>query len=447
MNFVKEKKGAASLYVVIFATILFGVITLSFIRIILSESSQTSNDDLSQSAYDSALAGVEDAKIAVNQYYQCLSKGSGEKCDQAHQDMLFKQECEEEVSGENVIGLAKYLYANYNNGEVKIQETSNGTDGNSNGTEQAYTCVTISDVTEDYRSTLTSDTRTRVIPIVVNNSSFGNITLANIKKIEFSWYSETNGTVFSNLSNGGKFKEKTESTTPPVISLSVLATKNKININDFNSDSNLNFSTAILLPSDAGSLPDSLQARRQPDGSFTPGDPNDSNDPLRQQNTIDSGGLMYYAQASAGVNNPKLVRCTHSEFACSVTLDLQTSAASNYLYQATGGNPAGGNLMLVVSMPYGDTVTDFMVKLTDINGNVINFDGAQIKVDSTGRANQLVRRVETRLDPADIFFPYPQFALELNGEPSEALRKAFWITANCWTEKGYCNNNGAVPGL
>ena len=62
MNFVKERKGAASLYVVIFATILFGVITLSFIRIILSESSQTSNDDLSQSAYDSALAGVEDAK-------------------------------------------------------------------------------------------------------------------------------------------------------------------------------------------------------------------------------------------------------------------------------------------------------------------------------------------------------------------------------------------------
>ena len=67
------KKGAASLYVVIFATILFGVITLSFIRIILSESNQSSNDDLSQSAYDSALAGVEDAKIAVNRYYQCPS--------------------------------------------------------------------------------------------------------------------------------------------------------------------------------------------------------------------------------------------------------------------------------------------------------------------------------------------------------------------------------------
>lgn len=65
-----SKKGVASLYVVIFATILFGVITLSFIRIILSESQQTGNDDLSQSAYDAAMAGVEDAKLAVNQWYK-----------------------------------------------------------------------------------------------------------------------------------------------------------------------------------------------------------------------------------------------------------------------------------------------------------------------------------------------------------------------------------------
>ena len=71
----ETKKGMASLYVVLFATILFGVITLSFVRIIISEVIQSSNDDLSQSAYDSALVGVEDAKIAVNRYYQCLSRG------------------------------------------------------------------------------------------------------------------------------------------------------------------------------------------------------------------------------------------------------------------------------------------------------------------------------------------------------------------------------------
>ena len=56
-----ERQGVASLYVVVFATILFGVITLSFTRIILSEVEQSSDDDLSQSAYDAALAGVEDA--------------------------------------------------------------------------------------------------------------------------------------------------------------------------------------------------------------------------------------------------------------------------------------------------------------------------------------------------------------------------------------------------
>ena len=65
-NFRESKKGVASLYAVVFATILFGVITLSFVRIILSEARQSDDDELSQSAYDSALAGVEDAKRAVN---------------------------------------------------------------------------------------------------------------------------------------------------------------------------------------------------------------------------------------------------------------------------------------------------------------------------------------------------------------------------------------------
>lgn len=426
---MKERKGAASLYVVIFATILFGVITLSFIRIILSESVQTMNDDLSQSAYDAALAGVEDAKIAVNRYYQCLSSGGDyESCGGSN---IFKPECEDAITGENKIGLAYYLYDNYDGGEIKIQEeTTSGTNGVANGTEQAYTCVTISDTTEDYRSTLTSDTRTRVVPIVIGS------TLSDIGKIEFSWYSENNGTVFSNLDNGGKFSDKDHSTTPPVISLSVLATGQNININDFNSDSNYNFSTSILLPSsyisnDDPHLSDLQNARDNRDGSFNP-----ESSVVATANTINSSTLIYNATANSGINNPFLARCTHSEFACNVTLEVQ-----NYLQSAAGPR---GNLLLVVSMPYGDTVTDFMVKVTTTSGQTKTFDGAQIKVDSTGRANQLVRRVESRLDPADIFFPYPQFALELNNPDDEALKKAFWITANCWTERGYCNNNGDI---
>ena len=52
----KTKRGAASIYIVIFTTTLLGVIALSFVRIMLSEALRTTNYNLSQSAYNSSLA-------------------------------------------------------------------------------------------------------------------------------------------------------------------------------------------------------------------------------------------------------------------------------------------------------------------------------------------------------------------------------------------------------
>ena len=71
-NTVKTKRGAASFYIVAFSTLILVVLAMSFAAIIISEVSRTSNDDLAQSAYDSALAGVEDAKLAYYNYQSCL---------------------------------------------------------------------------------------------------------------------------------------------------------------------------------------------------------------------------------------------------------------------------------------------------------------------------------------------------------------------------------------
>ena len=90
----------------------------------------------------------------------------------------------------------------------------------------------------------------------------------------------------------------------------------------------------------------------------------------------------------------------------------------------------------------------FAVTLRRQDETAVKFHGVQISVDSTGRTNQLFRRVETRLDPADLFFPYPQYAIELGGDGGESLSKKFWITANCWYNQpdngGPCANNGNV---
>ena len=56
------KKGGVSIFIVIMVSILVSIMSASFLRIMLRDQEQASKLDLSQSAYDSAQAGVEDAK-------------------------------------------------------------------------------------------------------------------------------------------------------------------------------------------------------------------------------------------------------------------------------------------------------------------------------------------------------------------------------------------------
>lgn len=384
-----SKKGVASLYVVIFATILFGVITLSFIRIILSESQQTGNDDLSQSAYDSAMAGVEDAKLAVNKFY---------KSNPTDLNALFGGDCNSEGAG--TFKLKSFLYPTGGAGEVKIQETSSS----GNGTEQAYTCVILNNEVGDYRSTLTSDNRTKVVPLGI-----GSTELYKVKKIKISWYSEVNGTKFGKTAgNSLKLPKKSDSYTPPALSVTLLRTAGKINLDDFNTSDSSDYGSMLFLPSQTNAS--------------------------RSENFFNSSDVAK-AGLSSEANEPYLVKCAMGEeFACSATLEAGMGTPPKDMQ----------NAMLIVSMPYGDVVTDFMVELLDDSDNPIQFVNVQISVDSTGRANQLVRRVETRLDPADLFFPYPEYEVELTGGEENSFLKNFWITANCWTDQGPCPNNGSV---
>lgn len=399
------KKGAASLYVVIFATILFGVITLSFIRIILSEASQSSNDDLSRSAYDSALAGVEDAKIAVNQYFACMSKPDGNKDKCGYNDLFDNGE-----ASCSHFKLMSYLYKNLdpNATEVKIEESQ------SNNSDQAYTCVILRDEVEDYRATLSSDTRTKVVPLGIDSRE-----LQNIASIDISWYSENNGTVFSeNLgTHGGKLAPASDATIPPAVSATLIRTDSDINLATYNNSTDgAHYSSMLFLPTTM-----------------------DNENGTNQINNIQ----IISAGNSDTTNSPFQIKCAHNEFACTVSL--------TNLY---GSFSDGGSAFLVLSLPYGDTNTDFRVTLRNQDNEIQNFKGVQVSVDSTGRANQLYRRVETRLDPADSFFPYPEYELDLGGgEDGKALSKDFWITTNCWTEQGYTcgggnngdhRNNGAV---
>jgi len=185
---VSTKKGATSMIVTVFTIILFSIITLAFTRLILSEVNQTTNSNLSKSAYDSALAGVEDAKVALLKYHDCLNKGhtinSGNPCSKiiaAMQDGVRRQDCS---TVSNVLGRT----IDEQHG-VTIQEVKDSSqDGGSAASKlQAYTCVTIQEDLADYRSTLSSDTRTRIVPLRTDQ-------IQNLRYINIKWFSDTNYT-------------------------------------------------------------------------------------------------------------------------------------------------------------------------------------------------------------------------------------------------------------
>ncbi len=409
--FKKTKTGASSIYIVTFTCIVFGIITLSFIRIMLSEAGQSSNDDLSQSAYDSAIAGVEDAKIAVHDYYMCLSQGQGNNC----RSPFARDVSEDNINCRDDFVIGSIVHGAQPGEAIDIEEIGNS----HSDSGQSYTCVIVRDVVPDYRGTLSSDTRVRVVPLGLNRGSGNTGTTSNlgrVRNIQFHWYSTINqGTQqFRNLNNGGQLENYDKAPTPPTISLTLIKVPQSIDINSLSQESNLPpnviYSTLVLVPSDSG-----VQNRVIDSSTIT------------QAGTVESGG--------GSTNNEAFtVKCVSStEFACNVTLD------TNFFRD-------GDNAMLVVSLPYGDVMTDFAVGLTDSNNEVVDFKGLQLSVDSTGRTGQLFRRVEARLDPADLFFTYPQYALELGGQGGSGdLIKNFWITANCWYQQptigGTCSNN------
>ena len=149
---LKFKKGAASFYVVAFSTLVLVIIAASFAAVVLTELARTQNDDLSQSAYDTALAGIEDAKLAFYNYQSCVEQGavaaepngsSPLTCGEivwyvtnSHNQVSYAQECDMVAHVLGRIG-ERQSGEDLPEGGVLIKETTKG----DNLMQQVYTCV------------------------------------------------------------------------------------------------------------------------------------------------------------------------------------------------------------------------------------------------------------------------------------------------------------------
>ena len=421
---IRTKKGATSIYIVTFTTMVLSILTISFVRIMISEAQQTSNYDLSQSAYDSALAGIEDAKVALLKYHQCLSngttvgninatKGSCSYIVAAMQNGIRDGSCDTVA---DVLNRPKE-----DSGEVMVQETNSTSDNKATVLDQAYTCVTIEEELDDYRAYLNADNRQRIIPVRTDS-------IADITGVYFQWYSDNNGTGNNMMGTTLKANNLSNSYAPPLVTFEIIQTDmtfslGELSVNNGTSGKGTDHAMLVLNPVSTGGT-----------------------------NSIDSGRILDVSDKSD--NTPINVNCGSSSnaagFYCGTYIQLPPTYNGN-----SGANRNPNTFFFRVTLPYGTPATDFSISLCTSEGcsasvagggntNTRTFTAVQARVESTGRANDLYRRVETRIELVDTGFPYPEFVIEV----SDTLEKNYWVTKNCWLiqngSASTCGNSGKV---
>jgi Tfp pilus assembly protein PilX len=366
-----RQSGAVSLFVVIFAALLMTVVTVGFIQLMVKDQQQATATDLSQSAYDSAQAGVEDAKRLLLALQAC-GESTDAKCQQYRQ-AVADGKCST-LSDAALVGTA--------NGETIIEQHSGDA-----ALDQAYTCVKIALNTENYRRPLLRNT-SLVVPLTSEGE---------FHQVEISWFTSDDaggntvalngpGVVGLPLSPVGN---KWPNNMPTLLRAQLIQTGESFQYSDFDdtTSSKSNANTLFLYPSAIASK---------------------------------TGDFLLNAARRSPTTAPIPAHCEPNftssiKYACSMTLSLP--APKNGSLQNRGA-------YLRLSSLYNDT--NFQLRLRNsVTGDYVDFKAVQPKVDSTGRANDLFRRVEARVELTGSM-PYPEAAVDIEGN----LCKNFLITDN-----------------
>jgi Tfp pilus assembly protein PilX len=393
MTSQESQSGAVSLFVVIFASLLITIVTVSFVQLMLRDQQQSTISDLSRSASDSALAGVEDAKrlLLLDQACKDGLAAASVNCTAINAALTPLAGTNETacstLADAGIVGMT---------GSETIIEQSTG-DGSSK-LDQAYTCVKVVVNTDDVKK-----------PLEVNRSLLIPITgVGAFDSIELSWFNSANmpqpsDNAITFPSSGGdvslpRVGTRWESDTPPLLRTQLIQLGSSFSLSDFNDSqpgNKSNANTLFLYPSELGveTKDFALDGRRN------------------------------------SANTPQQAKCnkdfSDAEYICKATITLP---------QPITGDASSRNAYLRLTALYNNANVAIRLK----NGaSYVRFNGVQPEVDSTGRANDVFRRVKARVELTGNF-PYPEFAIDMNG----SLCKNFTVTD---TEAGYSPSSSCIP--
>lgn len=400
----KLQRGAVSLFSVIFAMLLMSVVTIGFLRIMVSDQAQSSSNDLSQSAYDSSLAGVEDAKRALV-WYSKECQASSASCVTAT-TAINSAQCNQGIRLSGVVKAGDVASADggAGTGEIKVQQsTSVDSSGGSidSALDQAYTCVKMNLDTDDYVGVVAAD-QSIFVPLI-SGDKFDTVTV--------EWFSRddvtnTDGTVRPDTSaaspKGLTKKANWPVDRPSLMRAQIMQTGDKFKLTDFDSTdaSTSNTNTVFLHPSTSGNSSTDIvtrDIRADTSGAHTPASPASAPLPVTCTTSVSAGG-----------------------YACKIALRLPS--------------PVGGGDLETAYLRLTSHYVASHVRVTlQSVGATVKFKGVQPVVDSTGRANTVFRRVESRVDMYDTTFPYPDAAVEVGGSFCKdfAVTDTRYIAGSC----------------
>lgn len=370
--------GGVSIFIVIFTALLITVVTASFAQLMVRNQQQASANDLSQSAYDSALAGVEDAKRALVKLQECEDDEVSTGCA-GIRDALKSNDCD---------SLATAGVVTFRDGEVPVGDKE---------LNQAYTCVKVQLDTPSFKD----DGVAPGVPVVVplkSKEAFDKVRISWFTKDDLSNATSNAGvetvafmpSVNRVLPNEGGWPESA-----PALLRAQLIQFNKeqhIKLDDLSKKGTKNAQTLFLYPQEYGTSSPQSQ-------SFATTDTRRGN---AQQNTPMPASCNTVFDKFGG-------------YACQVELTLPLPE--------DGGTKENREAYLQLQSYY-QLYTSFKVEL--IEGNkVVNMNEVQPRVDSTGRASSLFRRIEANISlSGGVGLAYPDAALSVGGD----LCKNFFIT-------------------
>lgn len=414
--------GAVSLFVVIFTAVLFVAISVGFTILMLSDQQEATDNDLAQSALDSANAGTEDAKRVLAQYSDCVERAlgtdglpaptGGVDCSQLRTALANGDRC-------NTINAA--LGNSSDNSERKIQQTEAAND-KSSALDQAYTCVKITPDTDTYVGKTRSEGDMRVIPLKTDNQPFDTVRIEWLTRDDmaleagqtpnFTSLPDYTGAPADSVRLPSRAQWKSDRRGAVLRVGSIQYKPGEVDVNNIDNDARAAFlysSDSTITGTNAAPIDLSLP----------------SVDMHRPLTNPDTSGFD-----AATVNRPLEVPCRNAAeggYFCTTYIRLPNPGDTSYLRYLT------------LASVYRNT----SFQITLLNGtNTVKFRNVQPEIDATGRANNVFRRVVSRVESADASqAPYPRAALGSSG----SVCKDFVITDSP-DDGDYTDNNLGVAG-